>query len=476
MLKVVSSFVAVLGLAILAGTPGQSQTASLTTLVNFNEANGGLPYAGLIADAKGNLFGTTWEGGKNFAGTVFELEKTASGYASTPTILYSFCAQGLGRGCADGAYPYGGLIPDATGNLFGTTAYGGANDAGTVFEIGKTGSGYASTPTVLVRFNYANGSYPFGGMIADANGNLFGTTGYGGANNSGTVFEIAKTAEGYASTPTILYSFCAHGVMRQCAEGATPVAGLIADANGNLFGANMEAGENDNGTVFEIEKTDSGYASTSTVLVSFNRSNGRGPRGRLLADASGNLVGTTEFGGENDNGTVFEIEKTDSGYASTPTILVSFNGANGSRPQAGLIADAKGNLYGTTLEGGVNNLGTVFEIEKTGSGYASTPTVLVTFNGGNGWWPIAGLIADVSGNLFGTTNYGGANDLGTVFEVQGTGFVIFAGKRGTSNCVGVSVSALAQQHGGIRNAAAALGFSSVAALQDAIRAFCRSSD
>jgi uncharacterized repeat protein (TIGR03803 family) len=495
MLKRVLSFVAALGLAIVASAPGQQQTASLTTLVNFNVANGGWPFAGLIADANGNLFGTTWLGttwkGNVFSGTVFELEKTASGYASTPTILYSFCAQVLGRDCADGAAPLGGLLADANGNLFGTTAYGGPNDGGTVFEIEKIGSGYASTPTVLVRFNYANGSYPSGDLLADANGNLFGTTSSGGANNSGTVFEIAKTASGYASTPTILYSFCTQGVTLQCAEGAAPFAGLIADANGNVFGTAMRAGENGQGTVFEIEKTATGYASTPTVLVRFNGTNGANPYARLIADANGNLFGTTYYGGASNQGTVFEIEKTASGYASAPTVLVSFNRTNGAKPFAGLLADANGNLFGTTAHGGANDLGTVFEIEKTATGYASTPTVLYSFcaltDCADGAIPLAGLLADANGNLFGTTNgnpfdptiNGWVNMWGTVFELQGTGFVPFsnfAGKPGTPNCVGKSVSALAQQYGGINKAGAARGYSSVAALQDAIRAFCRSSE
>jgi uncharacterized repeat protein (TIGR03803 family) len=407
---------------------------------------------------------------------VFEIEKTGSGYASTPTILYNFCAQGAWSICTDGTNPYGGLLADANGNLFGTTFYGGTaigSTTGTVFEIEKTASGYASTPTILINFNGTNGDKPPGGLIADANSNLYGTTDLGGAKDAGTVFEIAKTVSGYASTPTVLVSF-------NGADGKHPSGGLLADANGNLFGTTNLGGANDLGTVFEIEKTASGYTSTPTVLVRFDGADGANPFAGLIADANGNLFGTTFYGGASNLGTVFEIAKTASGYASSPTILVSFNGADGQIPEAGLIADANGNLYGTTLEGGANGGGTVFEIEKTASGYTSTPNVLVSFNGANGWWPEAGLIVDASGNLFGTTGYGGANSAGTVFELQGTGFVTFAaafaGTRGTPNCAGVSVSALAQQYGGIRNAAAARGYSSVAALQDAIRAFCRSSE
>ena len=156
--------------------------------------------------------------------------------------------------------------------------------------------------------------------------------------------------------------------------------------------------------------------------------------------------------------------------------LVSFNGANGLSPRGELIADAKGNLFGTTFLGGSNDHGTVFEIVKNSGGYASTPTTLVNFcslaNCADGEDPLAGLIADAKGNLFGTTNVGGANNSGTVFEVTDSGFVIFAGRPGKPNCFGQSVSALARQYGGLNNAAEALGYSSVRELQKAILEFC----
>jgi uncharacterized repeat protein (TIGR03803 family) len=351
-----------------------------------------------------------------------------------------------------------------------------------VFKIAKTAGGYASTPTTLVSFNGTNGTAPAASLIADADGNLFGTTASGGANSEGTVFEIAKTAGGYASTPTTLVSFCA---LANCADGATPAASLIADADGNLFGTTISAGANGHGTVFEIAKTAGGYASAPTTLVSFcaladaTCADGKDPGASLIADADGNLFGTTLSGGANGRGTVFEIVKTAGGYASTPTTLVTFNGTNGTRPFAGLIADADGNLFGTTNSGGANGHGTVFKIAKTAGGYASAPTTLVSFcalaNCADGSDPSAGLIADANGNLFGTATGGGANGEGTVFEIAGSGFVVpvsFAGTPGKPNCHGKSVSALAKQYGGLNAAAAALGYSSVPALQDAILDFC----
>jgi len=240
-------------------------TATVTTLGSFNGSDGAEPYAGLIADAAGNLFGTTSGGGA--WGTVFEIAKTASGYASTPTVLVSFDG-------TDGATPYAGLIADAAGNLFGTTVSGGAYHYGVVFEIAKTASGYASTPTVLVSFDGPDGATPYAGLIADAAGNLFGTTQYGGASYSGapyygygTVFEIAKTASGYASTPTVLISF-------NLGNGGYPSGALIKDAAGDLFGTTVGGGwvppgyYNNSGSVFELANTPSGY--TQTILAGFS--------------------------------------------------------------------------------------------------------------------------------------------------------------------------------------------------------------
>jgi uncharacterized repeat protein (TIGR03803 family) len=268
---------------------------------------------------------------------------------------------------------------------------------------------------------------PTTSLIADGNGNLFGTTNLGGANDGGKVFEIAKTAGGYASAPAILASFCA---LANCADGKNPFAGLIADADGNLFG-------------------------------------------------------TTTNGGANGGDTVFETVKTAGGYASTPITLVNFcalaNCADGSGPFAGrLIADANGNLFGTTFNGGANNAGTVFEIVKTARGYASAPTILASFcslpNCADGLNPVAGPIVDANGNLFGTTEGSITEDIiGTAFEITGSGFVvppIFADTPGKPNCLGKSVSALARQYGGLNAAAAALGYPSVRALQDAILDFC----
>ena len=382
----------------------------VTVLVSFNfGGNGDMPEGSLIADANGDLFGTTESGGATGLndGTVFEIAKTANGYASFPTVLVNFAD-------ADGANPAGSLIADANGDLFGTTQTRGASGDGAVFEIAKTATGYASAPTVLVSFNGANGANPAGSLLADANGDLFGTTANGGANGDGAVFEIAKTATGYASTPTILVSF-------NGANGDNPAGSLIADANGDLFGMTADGGANGFGTVFEIAKTATGYASTPTILASFNGANGANPFDSLIADANRDLFGTTEGGGATGTGAVFEIAKTATGYASTPTLLASI----GDNPFGSLIADANGDLFGTTKFGGASGDGAVFEIAKTATGYAA-PTTLVSFYGGNGAEPFGSLLADANGDLFGTTVFGGAIGGGGVFEVADSGFVSLA--------------------------------------------------
>jgi uncharacterized repeat protein (TIGR03803 family) len=283
-----------------------------TTLATFNGTD--LAAGWLTADANGNLFGTTEVGGVG-GGTVFEIQNTGTRaspvYASAPTTLITLSGT-----------PPGGVFLDASGDLFGTTsASGGNGNYGTVFEIQNTGTRaapvYASAPTTLVTFNGSNGEN-LGGLTADANGDLFGAAYGGGASNRGTVFEIQNTgtvaAPVYASTPTTLVTF--NGT-----NGQNPQE-VIIDANGDLFGTTFKGGANGDGTVFEVQNVGTRaapvYASTPITLVSFNGTNGSDPLAGLTADANGDLFGTTFDA--NGDGTVFEI--TNSGFAATarPTI------------------------------------------------------------------------------------------------------------------------------------------------------------
>jgi len=230
------------------------------------------------------------------------------------------------------------------------------------------------TLNTLVSFNVTNGSQPSGSLIADDHGNLFGTTSSGGAHNLGTVFEIPREGS-HLGSPITLVSFSG-------TDGSQPSSSLILDDHGNLFGTTFLGGASSGinglgfGTVFEITHTASGYASTPTTLVSFNGADGANPVGSLIMDANGNLFGATLSGGPNfGQGTVFEIAKTASGFANAPTTLVTFHGADGEFPVGGLIFDASGDLFGMTTDGGAFGEGTVFGIQKTGSGFASTPTL-----------------------------------------------------------------------------------------------------
>jgi uncharacterized repeat protein (TIGR03803 family) len=378
----------------------------LTSLVSFNGADGALPFSSLITNAAGDLIGTTYEGGAHNYGTVFEIATTEGGYAKKPNTLVSFNG-------ADGQNPKGSLITDAAGDLIGTTYAGGA-DYGTVFEIAMTEGGYVKKPTTLASFDGIAWANPCGSLITDAAGDLFGTTNDGGAYGPGAVFEIAKTKHGYAKSPTTIASF-------NGGDGQNPQGSLIADAAGDLFGTTALGGADNGGTVFEIVKTEGGYASAPTTLASFSQGLGPG-HSSLIIDAAGDLFGTTAQGGAG-GGTVFEIVKTEGGYASAPTILVSFTGADGANPYGSLIIDAAGDLFGTTYQGGAGGGGTVFEIAKTQGGYASAPTTLVSFNGADGQYPVGSLIADAAGDLFGTTEYGGTDSDGTVFEITNSGFV-----------------------------------------------------
>ena len=377
--------------------------AILTTLASLNSASGQFPDAGLIADAAGDLFGTTATGGAYGYGTVFELVNNGVG-AYTPVALLSFnYTPGV-----DGSDS--GVIADPAGDLFGTTPSGGAAGDGTVFELVNHGGG-SYAPVTLLSFNGANGALPFAGLIADAAGNLFGTTASGGANGDGTVFEIAKAGAGYASTPTTLFSF-------NSATGASPVSGLIADAAGDLFGATPSRGAYGYGTVFELVNNGGGSYAPVTLL-SFT-TGVEGSDSGVIADPAGDLFGTTPSGGEAGDGTVFELVNNGGNY--TPVTLLSFNGADGTGPVGGLIADAAGDLFGTTGEGGANGDGTVFELVNNGGG-SYAPVTLLSFNVTNGAGPVGGLIVDAAGDLFGTTAGGGAAGYGTVFEITNSGFV-----------------------------------------------------
>ena len=378
--------------------------ASVTTIASFptSTGNGTDPDGHLFIDSNGDLRGATVHGGANGIGTTYEVAKIAGGYATTPTFLADI-PTGLNT-----LLNVPNLSADANGDLFGLELTGGANSLGAVVEF-PAGGGIATLPTTFA--GGAGGSHPGGTLLVDASGNLFGTTLSGGANNAGTVFEIKKTGGVYASAPTVLTSF---------ASGITPSGSgnLVEDAAGDLFGSTTSS-------VFEVQKTGANYA-TPVSLVPFPVGT---QIGTLTIDANGDIFGTTITGGASDDGTVFEIVKTSTGYASAPITLASFTPADGqltlNHPKT-LIVDANGNLFGTTdpsTQAGGNTGGVVFEIVKTSTAYEFTPTIVADFDGLADGSLGANLVADANGNLFGTTQAGGlVNNKGSAFEITNSGF------------------------------------------------------
>lgn len=385
----VLAFVFVCLLLFMAARTAQAQT--LNVLHNFaaGKSDGAYASGNLLLDAQGNLYGTTLNGGARRRGVVFEF--TSNG---TYKLLYSF------TGKADGISPQGSLVQDGQGNLYGVTFEGGAKHYGTIFKLAPSGA-----LTVLYSFSGApDAGLPLGGLALDAQGNVYGTTIEGGATSSicpigcGTVFQVAPDG-----TEKLLYSF-----QGGTGDGNYPLWGLVRDTHGNLYGTTNQGGAQDGGILFAV--TPSG---SEKVLHDFQANGQPGdgaiPGGGLIRDAHGNFYGTTIAGGTFGRGTVFEVAKS-----GAETVLYSFGGKHDVfAVDHGLVRDAHGNLYGASSYGGAFNYGAVFEVNADG-----TEKILYSFTGGaDGRRPGAGLVLDAQGNLYGTTVHGGAFNYGTLFKL-----------------------------------------------------------
>ena len=350
--------------------------SNFTLLHSFAGGSGDAadPYHTLIQGSDGDFYGTTLSGGASNVGAIFKI--TPSG---TETVFYSFAS-----------IPYAGLVQSSDGNIYGTTASGGTNSRGTVFKIAPSGS-----ESVLYSFP-AGSSDPYSGLIQGSDGNFYGTTGAGGSSDDGTVFQI--TPSGAA---TVLHAFAKSGT-----DGEIPYAGVIQGSDGNLYGTTYFGGANNLGTVFKVTT-----GGTETVLYSFNGgSDGEHPYAGVIQGNDGNFYGTTYQGGSAGNGAIFKLTP-----GGTEAILHTFAGgsSDGATPEAGLIQGTDGNLYGTTLQGGTNGLGTVFMITPSG-----TETVLHSFAGASdGANPGANLVEGSDGNLYGSTGAGGSGGYGTIFKI-----------------------------------------------------------
>jgi uncharacterized repeat protein (TIGR03803 family) len=376
----------------------QSQPTKEKVLYNFPGvvSEGIFPHAGVVRDAAGNFYGTTHVGGitnGDFCstlgcGTVFKVDKSGSA-----TVLYQF--SGLN---GDGAAPEGGLVLDSAGNLYGTTGYGGNTffPAGTVFKVNPTGQ-----ETVLYAFDVSvgDGQAPASTLTLDKHGNLFGTTSYG-PGFAGSVFKIDSSGR-----YSVLYNFTGQG------DGGNPYhSRLLLDAAGNLYGLANNGGNlqcnspTGCGVVFKLSPT-----GKLAVLHTFQGGqDGSQPLGDLVQDEAGNLYGVTNQGGANGNGVVFRLTKT-----GQETILYTFGRGLDGEPVSGVVLDTAGNIYGTTTFGGAENRGSVFKLDATGK-----RTNLHSFTGGpDGGRPFGSLIQDSAGTLYGTTVDGGVSQAGTVYEV-----------------------------------------------------------
>jgi uncharacterized repeat protein (TIGR03803 family) len=403
---------------IVASTRAAAQQEIL--LLSFDGTGGQYPFTGLTFDAAGNLYGTTNAGGKygeEFeGGAAYELSRQPGG-GWTEKVLQNFGNGSIDAFYPDGIYPIG-LIFDAAGNLYGTTSEGGdfgRYGDGVVFELSPNqGGGW--TEKVLHQFGAraSDGVQPRAGLVFDTAGNLYGTTVHGGSYGYGTVFELTPAAGG-GWTEKVLHSFNSNGK-----DGYEPLASLIVDRSGNLYGTTLWGGQYNYGTVFELI-SQPGRNWTEKILHDFSNVGGDGafPTAGLIFDAAGNLYSTTQTGGVHGYGTAFElIPATDGGWSEK--VLHSFEGLyamDGAYPSP-LTLDASGNLYGTAAGGGPYDFGTVFELmpQPDGSWTEKTLYAFGTYRERDGVAP-DGVILDGFGNLYGTTTSGGEYGDGTVFEI-----------------------------------------------------------
>jgi len=384
---------AVLAMVLLAPSQAFAQTESLVHSFAGGTTDGKSSFAGLVIDSSGNLYGTTSTGGANNDGVVFKI--TSLG---TFSLLHSF-------GTGDGINPQADLIMDSSGNLYGTTVYGGAHSRGTVFKLSESGGVWSETVLFSFAGGASDGAWPCGRLAIDSSGNIYGTASGGGTNANGTVFELSES--GGVWTETTLYKF-AGGTT----DGVTPQGNVVIDSHGNLWGTTTYGGSHNVGIVFELAKpTPPSTTWTETVphIFTSGTTDGRFPF-NLLIDSSGNIWGTTATGGANGDGTMFEIPS-----GGSYSMLFSFS--NGYEPEGALIIDSSGNLWGTTLGGGANGHGEVFELTESLGVWSETAVYSFVAGTSDGQEPYGGLAVDSSGNLYSTTYVGGANGFGVVFKL-----------------------------------------------------------
>ena len=356
-------------------------------------------------------------------GAVFELTPNADG-SWGESVLYAFCASGA---CLDGAFPESALVIDSLGNLYGTTQGGGDSQfAGTVFELSPPSApGGAWTETVLYNFcslgdrSCTDGYAPIAALTFDSSGNLYGTTQFGGsgasgsgAGSNGVVFELTPGSGGW--TENVLYNFCPKGNGKFCPDGSQPAAGVTFDKVGNLYGTTMAGGAPNSGgggTIYKLTPGSGGWTESVVAASRLVFVTGAAPMGEASIDSHHNLYSTISRYGPDGGGAVFKLAP---GGRASGTF---FDGQPGCMPTSGVTLDAQNDaLYGTLSFCGINDGGAVYKMSSLGQ-----VTTLYSFcpqsgcaDGSN---PVGGLIEDAAGNLYGTTKNGGASGNGVVFEI-----------------------------------------------------------
>lgn len=416
-------------LVLLAASEAQAQ--SFTVIHSFTGgADGGEPDSTLAIDGAGNLYGTAATGGNNNGnceglngcGVVFKMKSSGGGWVLTP--LYAF------NGGSDGAAPVGVVFgPD--GSLYGTTRTGGVScpsdtqyGCGTVFNLRPSPSACKSAlcpwnESILYRFagGSNDGAFPNDPVVFDQAGDLYGTTFEGGIYSTdcdysndwcGTVFELSPSNGGW--TESLPYIFNPSG-----SAGQSPEAGLAIDAAGNLYGTALVGGMNGEGTVYELSPSNSGWL--ENTLYSFPDGNNTGsfPESTPIFDPAGNLYATTQFGGPNGGGTVFELSPAGDGGWNYSLVDGLTGHVQQNGPLTGVTRDSAGNLYGTAFSLGGINSGLIFELSPSNGGW--TYTLLHQFDFHDGCEPVGGVTLDAHGNLYGTASSCGPNGVGVVWEI-----------------------------------------------------------
>jgi uncharacterized repeat protein (TIGR03803 family) len=399
---------AIFAVALLLAGPARSAGQTQVIYSFAGDEDGEYADTDLVIDSAGNLYGTTVQGGDFSSGTVFQLTPSGSGW--THTVLYSF------KGEADGGEPYKGVTLDAHGDLYGTAGVGGLyvgpcidTGCGVVFKL--TNSGGTWTQTVIHSFTGGNDGFgPGAGVTVGRHGNIYGTTPTGGANGFGVVYELRPDQNGNWSEQ-VIHTFAGGS------DGIGGSAGRLAvDSDGNVYGLCTTGGANGAGVVFGLTPTQTGDW-TETILYTFKDEPSSGfPYGALVGDGQGNLYGATYYAGKYDLGAVYRLSRRNGVW--TQTWMYSFKGGtDGSSPIGSLAADAAGNLYGTTSEGGTAcGCGVIFKLALSTA--APVYSVVYRFKGPpDGAFVYNGMVADSTGTvLYGATVQGGASNEGAIYR------------------------------------------------------------